>query len=192
MTHLERSGHRRRWLASFVGAMLALAVIVPTAFAQVGFRESVTDEYTFSHDECGWTVDGTGVFNGDFFVRIGKGEFAGAFFGHSNSDFTETHVRATDGATITISANVLFQETKATHVEGTIFTFTAHSAGQLLVVRDADGRKLLTDRGNITETILFDTLGDDTPGGEFIESLDIRFAGKYPSEITDYCALFDM
>ena len=192
MTHLERSGHRRRLLASFLTALFALAVVVPTAFAQVGFRERVTDEYTFSHDECGWTVDVTGVFNGTFAVRIGKGEFAGAFYAHNNFDFTETHVRATDGATITISANAVFIETKATHVEGTIYTFTGHAAGQMLVIRDAEGGLLLRDRGTITETILFDTLGDDTPGGEFIESLEIRFAGKFPSMITDYCALFDM
>ena len=198
---LERSGnsrardfiHRRRrpWLVSFVAAALALVVIVPSAFAQIAFRERIHDEYTFSHDECGWTVDVTGEFNGDFFVRVGKGDFAGAFYGHNNFDWTETHVRATDGATITISANALFQETKATHVEGTIYTFTSVSAGQLLVVRDADGRLLLKDRGRITETILFDTLGDDTPGGEFIDLLDVSFAGKFPSETADYCGAFD-
>jgi hypothetical protein len=183
---------RGRRLASFGAALAMLAVLVPSAAATTGFRDRFSDTYSFSHDQCGWTVNGEGVFNGDFFVRIGKGEFEGAFYGHSNFDWTETHVRESDGATITISANVLSQETQATHVEGTVYTFTSINAGQLLVVRDAEGKVLLMDRGNITETILFDTLGDDTPGGEFIDSLSIRFAGQYPSVITDYCALFDM
>ena len=183
--------HRRPWLLSLGAALLSLATIVPTAFAEVGFRERIQETYSFSHDDCGWTVDVEGEFSGDFFVRVGKGEFESAFFGHNKFRWTETHVRESDGATLTLSANVLFQETTATHVGGTLFEFTSIAAGQLIVIRDSEGKVLLMDRGRITETILFDTLGDDTVGGEFIESISIDFAGKYPSFVADYCALFD-
>ena len=179
-------------LIGIAAATLAALMIVPVATATTGFRDRFHDEYAFSHDDCGWWVDGTGEVNGDFFVRIGKGDFAGAFYGHNNFDFSETHVRRTDGATITISANTLFQETKATHLEGNVYTFTSVVAGVQLKVAGGDGKTLLMDRGRITETIVFDTLGDDVPGGVFIESIDFRMAGKYPSVVTDYCSLFDL
>jgi hypothetical protein len=187
----SRRGHLLRGVVAAVAATLVLATIVPVAFGTVGFRERIHDEYSFSHEDCGWTVNVDGEFNGDFFVRVGKGEFETAFYGHNNFDWTETHVRESDGATIVLSANLLFQETKAAHVEGTIYTFTSVTAGQFIVIRDASGKIIGRDRGNITETLTFDTLGDDTPGGAFIEQVSIRFNGQYPSEFIDYCALFD-
>ena len=42
------------------------------------------------------------------------------------------------------------------------------------------GRVVLRDRGVIRETYLFDTLGDDTPGGMYIEQLGLRVSGPHP------------
>lgn len=188
---LARRGHRARLVVAIGVAALALATIVPVTFGTVGFRDRFHDEFSFSHEDCGWTVNVDVEINGDFFVRIGKGEFETAFFGHNNFDWTETHVRESDGATIVLSANLMFVETKAVHLEDNLYQFTAVTAGQFIVIRDASGTIIGRDRGMIVEDVIFDTLGDDTPGGEYIEQVSIRFNGQYPSEFIDYCSLFD-
>ena len=94
-----------------------------------------------------------------------------AFFAHDNYWYRETHV-SEDGRTLTISGNGNFKETKAVRVEGSVFTFTSINAGQLFTVRDTDGNVVFRDRGVVSETILFDTLGDGEPGGTFIDILD--------------------
>jgi hypothetical protein len=42
------------------------------------------------------------------------------------------------------------------------------------------GRIVSRDRGVIQETYLFDTLGDDTPGGLYLETLGLRVSGPHP------------
>ena len=42
------------------------------------------------------------------------------------------------------------------------------------------GRIVSRDRGVIRETYLFDTLGDATPGGLFLETLGLRVSGPHP------------
>jgi hypothetical protein len=54
------------------------------------------------------------------------------------------------------------------------------------------GAVLLRDRGVIRTTILFDTLGDDTPGGVTLEELDVSVAGPHPGFFMDddaFCGL---
>jgi hypothetical protein len=171
--------------------VIALAVAAPVALATTGFREDFAGDYAFSHDDCGWTVDVEGAFSGQFWVRVGKGKDATAFFGHQNLTWSETHVRRDTGATIVISSTTVFQETKGTRVEGNVFRFDSVEAGQQLIVRDGSGKLLLMDSGSIHDSILLDTGGDALPGGTFIEEVDFRLAGKYPSAVTNYCSLFN-
>ena len=185
-------GRRGRLVLAFATAVLSLATIVPAAFAQTGLRERYDIEWDFSHDDCGWTVEVTGGSTGTFHARIGKGDFASAFFFHDNYEWQETHVRSTDGATITLGGNGVFQEGRATLIEGTTYAFSSVNAGQLLIVRDSSGEILLRDRGSMKQTLVLDTLGDDVTGGIFIEEISFRLNGQYPSEVTDYCTLFDM
>ena len=74
-------------------------------------------------------------------------------------------------------------------MDGTIFTFSSVLAGQPFKVTDEDGRVLLRDRGVIRETILFDTLGDDMPGGTFIDSVEFSVSGPQPGLLFDPCSL---
>jgi hypothetical protein len=53
-------------------------------------------------------------------------------------------------------------------------------AGQPIRIRDMTGRVVSRDRGVIRETYLFDTLGDDTPGGLYLEQLGLRVSGPHP------------
>ena len=49
---------------------------------------------------------------------------------------------------------------------------------------------VLRDRGSVRETYLFDTEGDDVPGGIFLEQLSLRLSGPHPSFVSDeeFCA----
>jgi hypothetical protein len=44
---------------------------------------------------------------------------------------------------------------------------------------------VLRDRGVIRTTILFDTLGDETPGGEFLDEIDVEVSGPHPGFFLD-------
>ncbi len=66
---------------------------------------------------------------------------------------------------MTITANASFNEIRAKRVEGTVFEFWAVEAGQFRMY-DSDGRLVARDRGSVQFHILFDTEGDDVPGGK--------------------------
>jgi len=167
---------------------IALLVAVGPASAAVIQREHYSGTDAFSYACDGITVDVEVEFGGTVLFRVGTGKDEGAFFVHDNYWYREVH-RASDGDVLVISGNGLFQETRATRVDGTIFTFSAVNAGQVFEVTDEDGTVLVRDRGTIRETILFDTLGDDTPGGTFIDSVEFSVAGPHPGLLFDTCSL---
>ena len=53
-------------------------------------------------------------------------------------------------------------------------------AGQPFTIRDMSGRVVSRDRGVIRTTCLFDTLGDDTPGGVFLDELGVAVPDRIP------------
>jgi hypothetical protein len=58
--------------------------------------------------------------------------------------------------------------------------FTTIVAGQSILIRDMTGRVVSRDSGVMRETYLFDTLGDDTPGGLYLEQLGLLVSGRHP------------
>jgi hypothetical protein len=131
-------------------------------------------------------------FSGKGHIRAGKGKAAGAFYLQDNYSAVETWTNPENGKFATISHNGVFQDIKATRVEGSIFEFVSHEVGQPFVVRDMNGKVVLRDRGAITWTYLFDTGGDDVPGGEWLEDLDVRVSGPHPGFFlgeADECAI---
>ena len=181
-------GGRRRRLAAICGGLLVALMWISPASATVGFKEHYSNDYAFSYDCGATTIEVTGHAEGVAHIRVGKGDFETAFFAHDNYSFTETHTNP-DGDFLVITGNALFQETRATHVAGTIFTFTAVVTGQPFTVYDSSGTLLVRDRGAIRETILFDTLGDDTPSGDFIDSLSFDVAGPHDGLGFDTCSI---
>ena len=83
--------------------------------------------------------------------------------------YREVWTNPDTGQWFVIRGHGLFREIRATQVEGTVYEFVAVEAGQPFVIEDAEGNVIVRDRGVIRHTILFDTLGDGQPGGEFIE-----------------------
>ena len=169
------------------GLLVALMWISPTS-ATVIFKEHYSDDYAFSYDCGGTTIEVIGHDDGVAHIRVGKGDFETAFFAHDKYTYTETQTNP-DGDFLVITGNALFQETRATHVAGTVFTFSSVVSGQPFTVYDSSGNVLVRDRGSIRETILFDTLGDNMPGGTFIDSLSFDVAGPHDGLGFDTCSI---
>jgi len=184
-------GIRRGLIPALGGALLALTLAAGPVGASVIQREHYSGDYADSFDDCGFWIDVSGDFEGVVHYRVGKGDLTTAFFVHDNFSFQETWTRRDTGDTFTLGGNGIFQETRATHVEGTIFEFTSIVAGQPFIVRDSDGNVILRDRGVVTQVIQFDTLGDDVPGGAFIADVSFSVSGPHPSFELDLCTLLD-
>jgi hypothetical protein len=185
----SRPRSRRAIIATLLGVSLALSLVAGPASATIIQRERYSNDYAFSFNDCGFWIDVTGHNEGLLQIRAGKGDDESAFFAHDNFEFSETWTRRDTGDFFTLGGNGLFQETQATHVSGTIFEFSSINAGQPFVVRDSDGNIAIRDRGVIREVILFDTLGDDVPGGTFIDQVSFSVSGPHPGLDADLCAL---
>ena len=180
----------RRTLLIPVAAAALVMLGGSGASATVVDRGFYTDEYAFSYNDCGYDVDVEGTSSGHFRVRAGKGAQASAFFVNDNFSYTETHTNAETGAFVTITANAVYNEVKATRVSGNVFAFEAVEAGQPFRVYDSAGRLVVKDRGSIQHRFLFDTLGDDVPGGEFVADLEPSVHGPHPG-FDDFCGVLD-
>jgi hypothetical protein len=177
-----------RFTALAVGAAAITALAGAPANATVVDRGHYYSEpYSFSYDDCGFDVEVDGTSSGVFRLRAGKGETATAFYGHDNFSFVETQTNPDTGAFMTITANAVFTEIKARRVEGTIFEFDAVEAGQFRLY-DSDGALVARDRGSIRHRILFDTEGDNVPGGIFLEDLGSDPRGPHPG-FENFCDL---
>ena len=176
---------------------LAVAAVVATAVTALGGASAgatifergryVDEPYSFTNDSCAFDLVVEGTSSGHFRIRDGKGKTETAFFAHDNYEFTETQTNPANGKFVTITGDVNFTETKATRVEGTVFEFFANEAGRFRLY-DSDGRLLARDRGSVQFHILFDTLGDDMPGGEFLEEFPPEVHGPH---IDDFCEIVE-
>lgn len=177
----------RRRSVSMAAASAALSALLilsaPSAGATVVDREryEFTDSFTF--DDCGFEVSVESAGHGVASIRVGTGELDSAFFAHNKYWYTDTY--SANGKFFTITGNGLFQEIRAIPRGGSLFEFTSVEAGQPFTVTDMNGEVLFRDRGAIIQTILFDTEGDDVPGGIFIEEVDLRVAGPHPGFFVD-------
>src|SRR4051794_5001163 len=170
------SVHPRRILAA-TAALCALAG--GTAHATVVEHGSFADEsYADGYDCTGFHVDVRGVASGSFRLREGKNAAAGVFFSLDRLTFSEVHTNATTGRSFTISGHFLANETTARNVSGSLFEVRSVKAGQQVIVRDAQGTLVARDNGLLQRTVLFDTGGDDVPGGTPVDVLSVRLAGN--------------
>ena len=181
----------KKLLASIAAAAaMSIAFVTPVDATMFQKVEPYAGQENFPIDGfCGLEEVQLKVeFSGRFHIREGKGKQAGAFFAHDNYSVLETITNRQNNKSFTVSRDGVFQDIRATRVDGSIFEFVSHEVGQPFVVRDMDGNVVLRDRGAITFTYLFDTLGDDEPGGEFIEELDVRISGPHPGFGPPDCA----
>lgn len=184
-----QSWHARRAYAAVVvlALTMALALVSGSAQATVVERGRYADSFAFAYDDCGFPVEVTGEFSGRYLIREGKHKQASAFFIHDKFRYREVHTNTDTGEWFLLRGNALFHEVKATRVAGSVFQFEAIEAGQPFVVEDSAGNVVLRDRGVIRHRILFDTHGDDQPGGTFLEYLGAEVRGPHPGFFADFC-----
>lgn len=183
-------GFRRSVATAAALALAALAWAAAPAQAQVINHEHFAFAFSEDTELCGIAVHQDTEVSGTAHERVGKRTADSAFFAHVTFQYTDTFTNPLTGEFLVIEGHALFHDIKATRVEGSVFRFTSVEAGQVVVLSDSSGRVVLRDSGVIRSTLLFDTLGDDTPGGEELgERMTVRLAGHHPSFDEDaFCA----
>ena len=111
----------------------------------------------------------------------GTGDDATAFFALDRLSYHEIHTNTDTGEWFSVSGRFLESELTATRVEGSTFRFAIIKAGPVAVIEDSAGNLVARDRGVARRTILFDTLGDQEPGGEFVDLVSLELNGPHPS-----------
>ena len=171
--------HPRRATVGILAALVVMAWAIP-ANATVLDQQHYSFSDSFPEVACGVSVRHDFVASGVAHVRAGTGDLTTAFFGIDNYDATDTLTNEANGNFVQVEHNGVVHDIQATHVSGSIFVFTTISAGQPIRIRDMTGRVVSRDRGVKRETYLFDTLGDDTPGGLYLEQLGLLVSGPHP------------
>ena len=161
---------------------LALVVLVAVPAAQATTFERIRLDavpYAFEQVQCGIAVRVEGTVSGIINVRVGKGDRATAFFEHDVIAYRETWTAA-NGRFVTVTGKSSFNDVKAVPLGENLFRFTLVEAGQPFRLFDSHGTLLIRDRGGVRFTIVFDTLGDATPGGVVVEELEPSVRGPHP------------
>lgn len=164
---------------AFATACAAILLVAAPASATVVEQGRFVDEtYGFSYD-CGFPVEVTGVATGNYRLRAGNPGAPGAFFALDRVSYREVHTNPDTGAWFTIRGRFASNELTATHVAGSVYEFRVIKAGQPAIFEDSAGNLVARDRGAMRQTFLFDTGGDDVPGGTFVELLDFQLDGPH-------------
>ena len=185
-------GFRRCMVAAGTLAVLVVMAGAGPAQATMFERGEFSGQGSSEEDVCGIAARIDSVFSGKFHNRTGKHALDQAFFGHTSFEYTDRITNLATGAFFTVSGKEMFRDVKATPVGGTVFEFTTKQSGVPATVRDMDGTVVLRDRGTVSFTVLFDTLGDSQPGGDILEETVDRVSGPHPfsgmSE-DEFCAM---
>ena len=182
--------HPRPTIAGFLVTLAVTLSAVPAQAAVID-QEHHSFSDSFPDVVCGVSVTHAVVGSGVFHLRVGKGDLDTLFFTLDNYEATDTLTNEANGNFVQVEHNAVYHDIKGTLVEGSIFKATTINAGQPIRIRDMTGRIVARDRGVIRETYLFDTQGDHTPGGVYIEQLDLQVSGPHPFFIDDnaFCAI---
>jgi hypothetical protein len=170
----------RRLLGVLCAAVVSGLAVVPAAnatmFEQFRF---VDDPYAFDETICGIDLHIEGTATGAASSRTGKGTLTSAFFTHVNFAYSETWT-APGGQFVIVTGKSNNNEVKAVPLGDNVFRFTDTQAGQPFRLHDPEGNLLLSDRGLLRFTFDFDTLGDDEPGGELVQDVELSVRGPHP------------
>lgn len=186
------SRHRRTRLAGPAVATLALLAPAAPAAAQPYENTKYAGSDTFVYEDCGTTIQEEVEWSGHFLVREVRGSDGQAYYGHDNYRFTQVVTNLETGMSMIVSGHGTFRETKATHVEGTVWQFDWLDAGRPLKITDLDGNVLAFERGVVKGSYVFDTLGDGQPGGEFVSESEPVFHGKFETGNLGFCDFVEM
>jgi hypothetical protein len=175
---------RTKWLITGLATLIAIVLGASAASATVIGQEHYSGTESFSFNDCGFTINGQSDFYGQALLRVDQG--GEAFLVKDKFWYRDVLTNADTGKWFVIRGNALFHEIKAAQISGTIYEFVAVEAGQPFVIEDSAGNVIVRDRGVIRHTALFDTLGDGTPGGVFLEETHTAVHGPHPGLADDF------
>ena len=176
--------NRHTFMTVALTAGVVAAAAAP-AGATVADRGRFADEaYGFGYD-CGFPMDVAGTAGGNYRLRDGGD---GTFFALDRIAFREVHTNTETGGWFVLAGRFASNETGIHHVGGSLYEVRIVKAGQVAVVTDSDGEVISRDRGVMRRTVLFDTGGDEEPGGEVVQLLDLDLAGPHES-LGNLCAI---
>lgn len=184
--------NRTKILTATAAVGLALAPAIPADATMFVINDTFEFHDEGSFDDCGFTIEFVYDVVGSTSIRTGKGDRDTAFFGRTQIDELETLTNPETGKFFTIEGHFQGQDVKAEHVEGSLFRFVYHEVGQPVVLRNMDGEVIVRDRGRLAFEDLFDTTGDDVPGGIFVEFLGVRVSGPHPAFLADDAAFCEL
>jgi hypothetical protein len=178
--------HTRTVTAGLLAAGLLLAS-APTASAQGVEREPWVYADTFTEDLCGTEVVIDVEAQGTFTIRQQR-PGSPAFLAANVSQFREVITDPETGTWFVIRGRESAREVTATHIEGDVYLFRQHFAGQRFVIEDRHGKVVYRDRGLVVADLVFDTLGDDAAGGVEL-SFEIVERRGHPGYLEDICPI---
>lgn len=172
---------RRRVQWGVVALAAALITAVPPAGATVVEHARFDESGSFSYDDCGFPVSVDFEISALVRLREGKRDDDSFFFGFERVTFSETHTNTDTGEWFLLRANFMFKELRAKRLEGNVFELTGLFAGQTFVVEDSLGDVVVRESGAVELTLLFDTGGDDKPGGTPLGASIAGVHGPHPA-----------
>jgi hypothetical protein len=154
-------------------------------------RGTTRQPFSFDDDDCGFTVHVQGRLRESYVLHTVPGSSGEAFREERRYDYRKVITNPATGKTMSVSGHGEYRELRATHVEGDRWELLSVESGRPFVVRDANGRVVLADRGAMFVRSVQDTLGDGLPSSEETRHDLVNTWGHFPSlaDDFDYCAL---
>jgi hypothetical protein len=181
---------RHRMARTLIVAALVAGMSIAstsTAISKIVEREPYSFAETFTEEFCGIEVEFDVEGSGRFMIRADR-PGSTVFLFSNRFEFREVITNPETGEWLVISGKGNYREVKATQVEGDVYRFRSQTSGQPLVIEDRNGNVVYRERGLFVFEILFDTLGDDVPGGEELSFELVEIRGN-PGYLDDICPL---
>jgi hypothetical protein len=168
---------------------LALAVLLGTGLAPARANGPTTvydqghydQPYSFTTKECAVKAKITGHTRGHYKNYNVAGSHGQAFLAHNWYRFREVWTNPANGHKAYADGHGYFREISASHVRGDLWSFLSVETGVPIRVRHTrGGEPLLVDHGRIMKRTLFDTQGDQEPGGEIVHEKVLQVQGDFP------------
>jgi hypothetical protein len=172
-------------VAALVAAMSIASASAATS--RIVERERYSYADSFSDEFCGIEVEVDVEGSGLFMIRADR-PGSTAFLASNVFEYRDVITNPVTGEWLVLRGKGNFREVRATQVEGDVYRFRAQTAGQHFVIEDRNGDVVYRDRGLLVFEILFDTLGDDQPGGEELSFELVEIRG-HPGYLDDICPL---
>jgi len=170
----------RRALAALTLGALLCAFPTPAQAERPYLHDHFSGSFSESGEECGIPVEYETTLSVHLLIRPVRGSGGQAYLGMENIRATTVVTNPANDRWFLVKRTGTGKEVKATHVEGDIWAFHLQETGVLFKLVDSDGKVVFMDRGRLTRTGYFDTLGDGQPGGEFLYEEFTGMHGKFP------------